>query len=49
MFLTRDEIEELTDAKRKDKQVRWLMDKSVDWIKPEKMIQESGFLQGDSK
>ena len=49
MFLTRDEIEDLTDPKRKDKQVRWLMDKSVDWIKPEQMIQESDFLQGGSK
>ena len=49
MFLTRDQIEDLTDAKRKDKRVRWLMDKSVDWIKPEQMIQESDFLPGGSK
>lgn len=49
MFLNRDQIEDLTDAKRNDKQVRWLMDKSVDWIKPEQMIQESDFLQGGSK
>jgi hypothetical protein len=49
MFLTRDQIEYLTDAKRNDKQIRWLMDKSFDWIKPEKMIQESDFLQRGSK
>ena len=49
MFLTRNDIKQLTDLKRKDKQIQWLMDKSVDWIKPEQMIQESDFLQGGSK
>jgi len=32
MFLTRDEIEELTDAKRKDKQIQWLMDNGIRFV-----------------
>ena len=33
MFLTRDEIEDLTDAKRKDKQIKWLMDNGVRFVR----------------
>lgn len=32
MFLTRDEIEELTDAKRKDKQIQWLRDNGTRFV-----------------
>ena len=32
MFLTRDEIEDLTDAKRKDKQIQWLMDNGIRFV-----------------
>jgi hypothetical protein len=32
MFLKRDQIEDLTDAKRKDKQIQWLMDNSVRYV-----------------
>jgi len=33
MFLTRDEIEDLTDAKHKDKQIQWLMDQGIRFVR----------------
>jgi hypothetical protein len=33
MFLTRDEIENLTDAKRKDKQIKWLMENGIRFVR----------------
>ena len=33
MFLSRDEIEDLTDAIRKDKQIRWLLDNGVRFVR----------------
>ena len=32
MFLSRDQIEDLTDAKRKDRQIQWLMDNGVRFV-----------------
>ena len=32
MFLSRDEIEDLTDAKRKDRQIQWLMDNGIRFV-----------------
>jgi hypothetical protein len=32
MFLTPEQIEALTDAKRKDRQIQWLMDNGVRFV-----------------